>query len=625
MTIPPWVLHRRRRSPRPPTDRTPDFGTATVSAQTYTVGQAITTLTLPAASGGDGTLTYSLSPGLPAGLTFNAAARTITGTPTAAQAATGYTYTVRDADGDTDTLTFNITVNAADGTPPVTDPCGQAITADGTYSGSWAAGCQSQVPERGYARYYTFTLAQASTVTIDLVSDTDPYLYVRAGGARSGETDLENDDVVPGTNLNSQLTLSLAAGAYTIEATTYAAGETGNFTLTIAGLGGATTPDPGTDPCGQAITADGAYSGNWASDCQSAARSGSYARYYTFTLAQASSVTIDLVSDTDPYLYVRAGAARSGETDLENDDVVPGTNLNSQLTLSLAAGAYTIEATTYAAGETGNFTLTIAGLGGTTTPDPGTDPCGQAITADGTYSGSWAAGCQSEVTDRGYARYYTFTLAQASTVTIDLVSEGVDPYLLLRPGTDRSGATDMVSDDVDWPANWNSRLSESLAAGAYTIEATTYNAGETGSFTLTVSGLGGATTPDPDPDPGTEACEEAINPDGDTVTGTWASDCQSQAKSGHYARYYTFTLAQQSDVTIDLVSETDPYLYLWRGDARSGTPVAENDDIVYGQNLNSQIMEQMVAGTYTIEATTFAAGETGTFTLTISAVVSGGG
>ena len=29
-----------------------------------------------------------------------------------------------------------------------------------------------------------------------------------------------------------------------------------------------------------------------------------------------------------------------------------------------------------------------------------------------------------------------------------------------------------------------------LAAGSYTIEATTYEVGETGSFTLTVSGLG---------------------------------------------------------------------------------------------------------------------------------------
>ena len=44
------------------TDRQPSFGTVTVSNRTYTVGTAISALTLPAASVGDGTLPYSLSP-----------------------------------------------------------------------------------------------------------------------------------------------------------------------------------------------------------------------------------------------------------------------------------------------------------------------------------------------------------------------------------------------------------------------------------------------------------------------------------------------------------------------------------------------------------------------------------
>ena len=73
---------------------------------------AITAVTLPAATGGDGTLTYSLSPNLPTGLSFNASTRQLSGTPTALLSQTEFTYTVTDADGDTDTLTFDITVNA---------------------------------------------------------------------------------------------------------------------------------------------------------------------------------------------------------------------------------------------------------------------------------------------------------------------------------------------------------------------------------------------------------------------------------------------------------------------------------------------------------------------------------
>ena len=79
--------------------------------QSYTIGTAISALTLPAARGGDGGLTYSLSPEVP-GLIFNATAtvRQLTGTPTTA-GTYDMTYRVRDTDGNTDSLTFTITVS----------------------------------------------------------------------------------------------------------------------------------------------------------------------------------------------------------------------------------------------------------------------------------------------------------------------------------------------------------------------------------------------------------------------------------------------------------------------------------------------------------------------------------
>ena len=96
---------------RQQTTTAPDFGSATVSNQSYVQGTAITNLVLPAATGGDGTLTYTLSPNPPAGLTFTAGTRTLSGTPSAGQGATEYTYTVTDTDGDTDSLTFKIAVS----------------------------------------------------------------------------------------------------------------------------------------------------------------------------------------------------------------------------------------------------------------------------------------------------------------------------------------------------------------------------------------------------------------------------------------------------------------------------------------------------------------------------------
>ena len=66
--------------PRGPSDTVPTFA-VTVAVQTYTEGVPISPLTLPEASGGDGTLSYSLTPSVP-GLTFNAATRALSGTPT---------------------------------------------------------------------------------------------------------------------------------------------------------------------------------------------------------------------------------------------------------------------------------------------------------------------------------------------------------------------------------------------------------------------------------------------------------------------------------------------------------------------------------------------------------------
>ena len=57
---------------------------------------------------------------------------------------------------------------------------------------------------------------------------------------------MDSDDDTPDTS-GSEITRNLAAGNYTIEATTYAAGETGSFTLTVSGLSiaGGTQPADG--------------------------------------------------------------------------------------------------------------------------------------------------------------------------------------------------------------------------------------------------------------------------------------------------------------------------------------------------------------------------------------------
>ena len=86
---------------------------STVDDQAYTEGGEITPLVLPEATGGEGAITYRLFD-LPAGLVFDAATHTISGTPTAAtDGAVEITYLAQDSAEVGITLTFSITVNPA--------------------------------------------------------------------------------------------------------------------------------------------------------------------------------------------------------------------------------------------------------------------------------------------------------------------------------------------------------------------------------------------------------------------------------------------------------------------------------------------------------------------------------
>ena len=102
-----------------------------------------------------------------------------------------------------------------------------------------------------------------------------------------------------------------------------------------------------------------------------------------------------------------------------------------------------------------------------------------------------------------------------------------------------------------------------------------------------------------------------------TDSGTWSSDIPSLNRERCYARYFTFKLDQRQNVQIDLTSSEDTFLYLLSGRGELGPVLDFNDDIVTG-NLNSQIVKKLDAGEYTIEATTYAEGATGSFELSVS-------
>ena len=82
----------------------------------------------------------------------------------------------------------------------------------------------------------------------------------------------------------------------------------------------------------------------------------------------------------------------------------------------------------------------------------------------------WSGGCPSVTRGGRMAKYYTFSVPHTTAVAITLLSN-LDNYLVLRKG-DLSGP--VVAKDDDSFILLNAKIAETLPAGDYTIEATTF-------------------------------------------------------------------------------------------------------------------------------------------------------
>ena len=94
-------------------DLKPSFRVSAGPELRYRVGRAVPPETLPEAAGGDGALTYAVTPALPPGLAFAPATRVLSGTPTEARERAAYTLTATDEDGDAARVQFAIAVRSA--------------------------------------------------------------------------------------------------------------------------------------------------------------------------------------------------------------------------------------------------------------------------------------------------------------------------------------------------------------------------------------------------------------------------------------------------------------------------------------------------------------------------------
>ena len=209
--------------------------------------------------------------------------------------------------------------------------------------------------------------------------------------------------------------------------------------------------------------------------------------------------------------------------------------------------------------------------------------------------------------DGEYAKYYEFELARAATVTMEMTSRDVDSWLVLRSGL--SPGIEVLEKDDDGGDGVDARIERSLDAGTYTIETTTVLPGETGDFTLTVT---------------VDLMEECSLSMGMLGRRAYIHDaldgsCRTaHYQDGEYAKYYEFTLDRPATVIMEMTSQNVNSRLALRSESSPGSAeelAEENGDGEDGGR--ARIERSLDLGTYTIEATTLSAGETGDFTLTV--------
>ncbi len=348
------------------------------------------------------------------------------------------TQTPTDDDGPTPTVTVTGGQAATEGgavsftfaaspTPTVPLTVSLEVSSDGAY-GAWTGSRIVTVPTSG-----SVTLAMPTTddsvaepdgsVTVTLSTGTG---YTVSSSAGSASVVVSDDDVPEVSVAAGSGVVEGAAASFTLTATPKPAADldvtiavsqdgdfgvttgartvtipaSGSFTLTVAtsddsteeadgsvtavvatGAGYSVSASAGSasvaiaddegppavvGTCVSALAGDRSITGQWTDSCDSVGRGGRYARFFTFTLAQQATVRIDLESSADTYLFLRRGLGRDGQELYRNDD--GGDGYNSRIAESLAAGDYTVEATTFNPSIAGAFTLSLDGLTAQTPP-----------------------------------------------------------------------------------------------------------------------------------------------------------------------------------------------------------------------------------------------------------------
>lgn len=522
----------------------------------------------------------------------------------------------------------------------------QRLQPGATVSGDLRQG-DEQLDSGEFVDTYSFQGRAGDRVSLSMTSgEFDPYLLINGPGDFSEEND-DREDGDTGAGLDVRLP---ATGTYRVMATSYESGERGRYSLAFEGGqgGGQNGGQSGGRTAGRTPAAG--VGGNIAGRIGTTARrgqnnvlqpgaamretlgqgdtrlsTGEFADGWRFQARRGQTYTLRLSSsDFDSYLVVRGPGGLSEDND---DDAGRRGSSDSAITFTARAdGEVQISATSFEPAETGNYTLRLEEGGQVYADERGSNgryasgpqtrasqptPGATAIRVGESRDARLGQGART-LPSGEYVNTFTVRGRRGQQLDLRLASTEFDPYLQI---TGPGGFSAYNDDDADASDSHNSRLIVTLPSdGAYEIAATSYEAGESGRYRLSIGDGAGYRPPAaPNTPHGQGPGSGGDIRIGATISGALQAG-DDTLDSGEYLDSYTFQGRRGQRVAAELTSSAfDAYIMLT---TPSGEQI-ENDDGTDGTNsrLDTALSED---GEYTVAVTSFAAGETGSYRFSVS-------
>lgn len=345
-----------------------------------------------------------------------------------------------------------------------------------------------QLPDDSHYDIYYYDGSPGERLLITLTSpDFDTFLRWGQGVGVAFEATLTDDD--GGENTNSQLEVSLSeSGRYVIQAKSYYGSQTGSYTLSVESLGRDTGGFPSIG-LGQTVTGR-------LDETDPVRSDDTLYEVYVYPGQVGEQVLVTMRSgDFDTYLRTGRLVGDRFEPDANDDDSGGGTDAQVLATVG-GSGSLAILANSYAAGATGQFSLTVeslAGAGGAGSGGGaatlGLPTAGPGTTTSGTLSSS-----DQMRADSSFYDHVVYAGSPGDRVRIILSSSDFDAYL----GWGRIDETSFTADvyDDDGAGGTNAQLEVTVdGTGLFAMLVNSFAARETGAYELSIERLDAATLP----------------------------------------------------------------------------------------------------------------------------------